>query len=45
MPKGMPYRRYTAEFKTTVIETMRAEGLSCSEAGHLFEEVARQRAE
>lgn len=36
MPKGVPNRRYTAEFKTKVIETMRAEGLSYSEAGRRF---------
>lgn len=36
MPKGVPNRRYTAEFKTKVIETMRTEGLSYSEAGRRF---------
>ena len=36
MPKGVPNRRYTAEFKTKVIETMRAEGLNYSEAGRRF---------
>lgn len=36
MPKGVPNRRYTAEFKTKVIETMRAKGLNYSEAGRRF---------
>ena len=36
MPKGVPNRRYTAEFKTKVIETMHTEGLSYSEAGRRF---------
>lgn len=36
MPKGVPNRRYSAEFKVEVIETMRAEGLNYSEAGRRF---------
>lgn len=36
MPNGVPNRRYTAEFKTKIIETMRAEGLNYSETGHRF---------
>ena len=36
MPKGVPNRRYSAEFKVKVIETMRAEGLNYSEAGRRF---------
>ena len=33
MPKGKPNKRYTGEFKQTVVETMRKEGLSYKEAG------------
>ena len=36
MPKVVPNRRYSAEFKVKVIETMRAEGLNYSEAGRRF---------
>ena len=36
MPKGVPNRRYSAEFKTKVIETLREEGLNYSEAGRHF---------
>lgn len=36
MAKGKPNRRYSAEFKTTVIETMRREGLNYSEASRRF---------
>ena len=35
MPKGKPNKRYTAEFKQKVVETMHTEGLS-------FKETARQ---
>ena len=42
MPKGVPNKRYTPEFKTLVIETMRQEHLSCAEAGRQFG-VAQQR--
>ena len=31
MPKGVPNKRYTAEFKRQVIETMQQEHLSYSE--------------
>ena len=31
MPKGVPNKRYTPEFKKLVIETMREEKLSYSE--------------
>jgi len=37
MPKGVPNKRYTAEFKKHAIETMRAEGLSYSETARQFE--------
>ena len=36
MPKGVSNRRYSAEFKTKVIETLREEGLNYSEAGRRF---------
>ena len=36
MPKGVPNRRYSAEFNVKVIEAMRAEGLSYSEVGRQF---------
>lgn len=36
MAKGKPNRRYSAEFKTKVIETMRGEGLNYSEASRRF---------
>ena len=37
MPKGQPNKRYTPEFKITVVETMQKEGLSHREAGRIFE--------
>ena len=37
MPKGMPNKRYTAEFKKHVIETMKAEELSYSETARRFD--------
>ena len=37
MPKGKPNKRYTAEFKQMVVETMQKEGLSYSEASRQFE--------
>lgn len=37
MPKGIPNKRYTAEFKRHVIETMREEGMSYSETARQFE--------
>ena len=36
MAKGKPNKRYTAEFKQTVVETMRKEGLSYKEAERQF---------
>lgn len=37
MPKGVPNKRYTAEFRQRVIETMREEKLSYSETARRFE--------
>ena len=37
MPKGMPNKRYTAEFKKHVIDTMRAEKLSYNETSKRFD--------
>ena len=37
MPKGVPNKRYTPEFKKTVIETMLEEKLSYSETARQFE--------
>ena len=37
MPKGIPNKKYTGEFKQMVIETMRKEGLSYREAARQFE--------
>lgn len=37
MPKGEPKKRYTAEFKKTVVETMLREKLSYSETARQFE--------
>ena len=37
MPKGVPNKKYTGEFKQMVIETMRNEGLSCMETAERFE--------
>lgn len=37
MPKGIPNKRYTPEFKRTVVETMRAEHLSLNETMRRFE--------
>ena len=42
MPKGIPNKRYTPEFKQLVVETMREEGLSYSETERRFD-VARSR--
>ena len=36
MPKGVPNKRYTAEFKVQVIETMQREKLSYSETERQF---------
>ena len=37
MPRGLPNKRYTAEFKQHVVETMREEKLSYSETARQFE--------
>jgi transposase-like protein len=37
MPKGVPNKRYTGEFKQMVVERMRQEGLSHRETERLFE--------
>ena len=37
MPKGVPNKRYTPEFKKLVVETMEKEKLSYSEAARRFE--------
>ena len=37
MPKGIPNKRYTGEFKQKVIETMHKEKLSCNETARLFD--------
>ena len=37
MPKGIPNKRYTGEFKQMVVETMHAEKLSYDEAGRRFD--------
>ena len=36
MPKGIPQKKYSGEFKIKVVETMRAEHLSCPEAAKRF---------
>ena len=38
MPKGIPNKRYTPEFKKTVVETMLQEKLSYRETSRRFEE-------
>ena len=37
MPKGIPNKRYTPEFKKMVVETMMKEKLSCRETARRFE--------
>ena len=37
MPKGIPNKRYSGEFKQKVVETVRTEGLSYREAMRRFE--------
>ena len=37
MPKGIPNKKYTGEFKQAVVETMRKEGLSYKETARQFE--------
>ena len=44
MPKGVPNKRYTAEFKRHVVETMREEGLSYRETERRFELPTRRAA-
>ena len=36
MPKGVPNKKYTGEFKQMVVETMHKEGLSCWETDRKF---------
>lgn len=43
MPKGVPNKRYTAEFKKQVIETMLEEKLSYSETCRRFDVSSRER--
>ena len=43
MPKGVPNKRYTPEFKKLVIETMQEEKLSYSETCRRFEVSSRDR--
>ena len=43
MPKGVPNKRYTTEFKKLVIETMQEEKLSYSETCRRFEVNSRDR--
>ena len=43
MPKGVPNKRYTAEFKKLVIETMLQEKLSYQETCRRFEVSSRDR--
>ena len=43
MPKGVPYKRYTPEFKKLVVETMQEEELSYSETCRRFEVNSRNR--
>ena len=43
MPKGVPNKRYTPEFKKLVIETMQEEKLSYSETCRRFEINSRDR--
>ena len=37
MPKGIPNKKYTGEFKQMVVETMQKEGMSYSEAALEFD--------
>ena len=43
MPKGIPNKRYTGEFKQKVVETMRREKLSYREVAHQFEITSHER--
>ena len=37
MPKGVPNKRHTGEFKQQVIEYILEKGVSCHEAGRIFD--------
>ena len=37
MPKGIPNKKYTGEFKQMVVETMQKEGMSYSEEVRKFD--------
>ena len=37
MPKGIPNKRYTGEFKQKVVEAIKRDGLSYKEAARIFE--------
>ena len=37
MPKGIPNKRYTAEFKKQVVEAVKQDGLSYQEAARIYE--------
>jgi len=43
MPKGVPNKRYTAEFKQKVVEAVLNEGLSYEEARRIYEVNGRDR--
>jgi len=43
MPKGVPVKQYTGEFKQKVVETMRQEGLSYKETGRQYGITGRDR--
>ena len=43
MPKGVPNKRYTPEFKKLVVETMQQEQLSYSETARRFDVIGHHR--
>ena len=43
MPRGKPNKKYTPEFKQTVVETMRRENLSYNETAREFQVNSHQR--
>lgn len=43
MPKGIPNKRYTGEFKQMVVETMMREKLSFTEAARRFDVTGHER--
>ena len=45
MPKGVPNKRYTPEFKKLVVETMQQEQLSYSETARRFEVNSHRRSQ